>query len=245
MALPSCLLFFSFPCVGGGDWQTDTDVGVFLLIWVFFIIGCVCVVSSTQVLLQDSINLRDARGDAEERILLRAIEKIRGCNPAIYGNVDIVFAAEYAPARTPAALEHAVKTIPGVYTMREVKVDGQHHSGVPKTQENTRDMIKMTSTLLDSDMIRFSQDYMTVEDEAGRKCKIISMLMEQLQNFQWKADTSGDHGKFTGKVGGKNDDLAVSLFMLVYWSTMFKTRRTRGVLQKSISRKRVVASVPY
>ena len=175
----------------------------------------------------------------EEAILLAAIEKIQYKNK-FYANSKIVFGAEYAPARTPASLEQAMIPYVDIITVKEVRVKGVLHSGVPKTWDTTREMVRDCKRLMDSGAIRFSADYMTVgttrnlhgktiiDPDPGREDKIKKIFHEGLYAYEWKVSPDGEKGTFTGKGNGRNDDLTVAWMMGPYWSTEFITKRMKN-----------------
>lgn len=154
----------------------------------------------------------------------------------MYARSTFVFGVEYAPARVADAIETAMRGHANkdyrVITMREVKDGAGWRSGVLKTQQSTRDMVKLMKSMLQLQRVRFSDEYMCVypDQKTDKEKNMIQGLIDQMEVYQFKFNKTGDAGKFTGKIGGANDDLIVSTMMLPYWSMEFLDQLSRGTI---------------
>ena len=68
------------------------------------------------------------------------------------------------------------------------------------------------------------------DQKTDKEKNMIQGLIDQMEVYQFKFNKIGDAGKFTGKIGGANDDLIVSTMMLPYWSMEFLDQLSRGTI---------------
>lgn len=169
-------------------------------------------------MLQDSINLRGGYGHEDQDIVRKCVNNIRYHENRYYRNSYIVFGAESAPKMSPVQLQYALSKEPRLLCMREVGTGNAPELGLPKTQNNTATMKHVMCMLLERRLIRFSKDYMTIEN---RKEDIKKMLAEQMEEFQFVMKKNNETGSYSAKINGKNDDLLVSFLMCGIWPTKF------------------------
>lgn len=124
-----------------------------------------------------------------------------------------------------------VRKVPLLDTYYEQE-DGR--AGVRKSGLNTSDyQIKMEDMLIKKD-VRFSNNLFTVS-KGHTSETIFTELQSQMERYHWEVETIGDpkKGKFkthmTGKMGGSQDDICISVQMLGYWTPrILRDQQTTG-----------------
>lgn len=155
----------------------------------------------------------------------------------IYPTTHLWFIPENNLALEGSHLEKFVKKIPYLRTYCE-REDGR--AGVRKDENNTSDyQIRVEDMLIKKD-IRISRRFFTVSKGQTAE-SIITEVQNQLERYHWEVETVGDPAKgnvktiMTGKMGGSQDDLYITLAMLCYWS---KKIRNDGDTSNSTKRRR-------
>jgi len=103
--------------------------------------------------------------------------------------------------------------------------DGLKRFGVIKTMVRTKEYIVCLSELLQTRRLRFDAK-LSCPQEAVTGAEIKTKAKRQLLRMQWPdADVDNPRfksrmGKASGKVGGKNDDMATAIMMLAYYPTV-------------------------
>lgn len=109
------------------------------------------------------------------------------------------------------------------------KKQGKAKYGLPKTNENTADMILLMSNLIMTHAVRYSADYCCFNSDP---VAIKEDFEDQMRAFKGEKLPSGKI-RYSGKAPGKNDDLAVSTIMGPYWSSQFKRNpRYKKIIEK-------------
>jgi hypothetical protein len=103
--------------------------------------------------------------------------------------------------------------------------------GICKTAALTRGYQFLLCQSLASDGIKFGVDLFTVTREHS-PTSMMEMLREQLERLHWETAPAStplgvDKSKLTGKVGSKNDDLSISVQMLLYFGRLIIASQAR------------------
>jgi hypothetical protein len=136
-----------------------------------------------------------------------------------YAYATIVLIVENAPGSRGAEIYSLVRDYTHCVVMNEYGRQRQH--GVPKDAPITKSMGIKTRMLLECHGIGFAEDMGTypcanaVEYKNNIK-KLQLQLVSELQAFWIDA-----LGRWSGKTGGKNDDVAISLMIPYYWALVF------------------------
>jgi len=109
-----------------------------------------------------------------------------------------------------------------ICVMRETRggPSGEQGFGVPKNAMITQGLVLVTSAIMSRGLLVIPSDFISVSSSYAIPPKT---PMEQLvklreQTMAFRAD---EEGKFSGKHGGQNDDLIITLLMALYWSQIF------------------------
>lgn len=170
-----------------------------------------------------------------------------------YTNAMIVFMPESNLAKESDHMASYVEHFPQTIMMREAK---HGRVGVPKTWETTNEMTELFKRYLFDNNIGFAKNMLAIppmdfqaSTRRGRntpeaRAHLVRTLYDQLSRYRYdlpkdkggKSDSKTKY-KLTGKMGAKNDDLAITVLMLPYWVHHFyKTPRVEYAQCKSIER---------
>lgn len=120
----------------------------------------------------------------------------------------------------PTVLSAAMRLGLNVKMMTEThnEMDGIT-KGVPKTDSTTAKMVVSIGIAMDTKIIGIAADCVSVASESAisRRSLDEDMLVLERQLAAYRLVGN----KYTGKTGGKNDDLLVAFMMAFYWSIVF------------------------
>lgn len=132
---------------------------------------------------------------------------------------------------------HIEKFVRRLGNVRVYHENEEERAGVRKSQQNTDDYQILVEDMLHKRRMFFAFDLFTVskghEKSDGNTKSITDELRNQLERYHWEVQQAKDaFGKrritMTGKMGGAQDDLYVSLAMLAFWpAAMRKENRTK------------------
>lgn len=136
-----------------------------------------------------------------------------------YASSTIVIICENAPGSRGAEMYHLARDRKDCVVMNEYGTQRQY--GVQKDFTKTQSMGLKTRNLLESDGLSFATDMGTfpcanAAEYAMNVRRLKLSLIDQLTAF-----SIDEKGRWTGKIAGKNDDIAVSVMMTYYWSEVF------------------------
>lgn len=124
-----------------------------------------------------------------------------------------------------------------VHGLRDVEVFYENtenaRPGILKTQHNTHQYQIVVEDLLMKDFICFDSGVFTNSvNYKNDVSKAMIELRSQMLRYHWEVKKASDvHGKdsvtLTGKMGGKQDDLYITLAMLAYWVLVYMRRASR------------------
>lgn len=163
--------------------------------------------------------MRKKGTEEEEKMrLINAIKILRQND--LFINVPIVYIPENDPGTSRSHSASYLHGIPDVIVMQECS--GRKY-GVPKTDIITFDMHTMLYNILFDNRIYFYDRVKSLCFEPKEMCKEV---IDQCKAFVWDVKPPrGDYGKtrakLTGKRGGKQDDLLVTLMMIPFWRRVF------------------------
>lgn len=172
----------------------------------------------------DSEPIRD---ENEERILLdRHIHKL--LNLRIARESTLVFIPENNLGMEASHLEAMVQHVPNL----EVYYDKPGKPGVCKTASITREYQFIMNNTLMQGTIHFSENLFTCTREKDVPA-LLNMLQDQALRFHWekkKGNTvfNPDKATITGKVGNKQDDLLITVIMVLYWGRVYTLGRQKN-----------------
>jgi hypothetical protein len=179
--------------------------------------------SPPQIIGMDSEPVKD---DKEEYLLLhRHFNKL--FETRLYRESNVVFIPENNLGLESAHLDTMVSDITGVTTFWEK----DSRPGVAKTATVTRGYLFIMNLMLSEGTLRFERDCFTVTKEQTTS-SMRDMLQDQMLRMHWEVKRAPDvHGKdrhsLTGKVGNKQDDLLVTVAMVLYWGRNIMQDRSR------------------
>lgn len=170
------------------------------------------------IIMLDAQRFSQTTPGACEYWLRTALLTIRNIHP-LFADIPIIVACEAAPLIIATYLNHDIsrlietKQVINTYMMAET-ADG--NAGVPKTAENTRQMVHYSRKLLERGRVYFSEVLATTTPNKSVNDMVLEFV-EQVQNVRVRYPKGNESGRIDGKYGGKNDDLAVAWFMNFYW----------------------------
>lgn len=189
------------------------------------------------VVLLDSYPLKPASPKNIRNCIRRCIVNLRAAHPQ-FQEPPIVIAVESAPKTFAEQVAEYVDQmlqsghVQNVHTMCEMPED---RPGVPKTNENTQDMVGMAQQMLENDEVAFSSAIFTNTADADVESMKIKLL-RQLANFKKRvSEVTNDFAmptiRMDGKGGGANDDMAVAYLMNRYWSSYFRASTKESYME--------------
>jgi len=126
--------------------------------------------------------------------------------------------------------------------------DNLLRDGIVKTIPRTKMYILKTQFALQDSQIRVHQKLSTANEVLSPDV-LLRQMKTEMSNFRWP-DVDADNVRLmggrvkraTGKIGGRNDDLAIALQMLVYFAQVSMARRLQAE-QEDADRRGVLPSV--
>ena len=195
--------------------------------------------SETLVLMMMASCLNKGGTVEQNKIVKSVISEIR--RKPLYQNVPIVMIIEAAPASEGTNVATHVQHISRIKVMNEA--DGGRKYGVPKTNLNTVQQHILFEAMMVSKRLRIAEDLIVINNDSrpmingiewqNEKKFMLEKLKAQLGAFRF-VETQKNFAegvkptyRLTGKVGGQNDDLAVSVVMIPYWKDRFWEARDK------------------
>lgn len=98
--------------------------------------------------------------------------------------------------------------------------------GVHKDAEATRGYQFLLNLCLARQQLHFATGLFTVTPDATPD-SMRDMLQEQMLRLHWESKTTGtsERHRLTAKIGSKQDDLLISIMMLLYWGRLIMNSR--------------------
>lgn len=181
------------------------------------------------IVLLDSYPLKPASPKVIKRSLFRCIIHLRSLNHH-FKEIPIVVAVESAPKNFAEAIAEYIDDMQrkgiskNIFPMRETEKGTR--PGVPKTNQNTQDMMMDAQMDLEMGKVVFSSVLSTTTaGTTPEKMKI--KLIEQLSNFKKRvSEVTNEFAmpsvRIDGKSGGRKDDLGLAYIMNRYWYEYFR-----------------------
>jgi len=177
------------------------------------------------------MDLADVKGPVDERTLLE--EHCRSLHQASvhHRGVQLVFIPENNLG-LEASHQHIMMQknthYPNVIVMCEGK--SEEKVGVYKSERITKEYAVTFNDRLLRDSILISNKFFCTRFSKGGAGAQLIELRKQLKTFRWMSrDAPDEFGQqktvLTGKIGGANDDGAIVVQMLVYWSAVYMEKR--------------------
>lgn len=162
-----------------------------------------------------ALDAEPVRNEKEEYLLLHRHYKRLLDNP-VYKQSKLIFIPENNLALEANHLDAMVSDIERVQVFWEKET----RPGICKTGRVTREYQFLLSNCLANNSLKLDRDLFTVTAEKTPKA-MCDMLQEQMARYHWSTKKANDeHGKdrvtLTGKMGALQDDLLISVSMIVY-----------------------------
>ncbi|MBX9637236.1 MAG: hypothetical protein K2Q45_06765 [Nitrosomonas sp.] len=209
---PPSYIFTACDPSGGGPSQLAIVSGYFTKLGDVVIIG---------------MDAEPVRDDKEEYMLLqRHYRKLR--ENKMFREAKKIFIPENNLGLEAAHLDTMVADLNDVETFWQKP----NKPGVNKDGKATRGYQFNLSLLLAEKGLRFDRDLFTVTREKTPQC-MKDQLADQMYRFHWEkkkaADSLGkDRYALTGKSGSLQDDLLITLAMVIYWGRIIVRERERS-----------------
>lgn len=202
---PPAIVFTATDPSGGGPSQLAIVSGYFTKLGDVVIIG---------------LDAEAVRDEKEEYLLLhRHYRKLN--ENKLWREAKKLFIPENNLGFEAAHLESMIADLKDVETFWEKP----NKPGVCKDGKATRGYQFLLSNCLANAGLHFDRDLFTITREKTVQC-MKDQLQDQMGRFHWEciksADGKGkDRVKLTGKVGSQQDDLLITLAMIIYWGRIY------------------------
>lgn len=107
-------------------------------------------------------------------------------------------------------------------------------SGIIKTSKRTKEYILSTFSTLQNNHLKIADNFTTSNEDVSDN-RILLEIREELCRFRWPEDDP-DNERYRGRIrgatgkgtGGKNDDMAIAIMMMIYFNNMARLLRVHS-----------------